>query len=89
MSGKRDELVALLIARNRALAPAGCLAYEVGINNNEPDTVFVLELWESEHAHQSSLALAEVQEAIAAARPLLSGVFGGFSFDVIGSPLRD
>jgi len=66
----------------------GCLAYEVGVNDEQPDTVFVVELWESAEAHQASLALPEVQESIAAARPLLSGEFGGFQFDVVGSPLR-
>jgi len=89
VSGKRDELIALLTARNAALQPVGCLAYEVGANDNEPDTVFVMELWESEKAHQSSLELPEVQAAIAAAMPLLSGNNSGFGFDVIGSPLRD
>ncbi|MEO6604562.1 MAG: antibiotic biosynthesis monooxygenase, partial [Aeromicrobium sp.] len=66
----------------------GCLLYEVGTNDDEPDTVFVVELWNDAAAHQASLALPEVQAAIAAARPLLSGEFGGFRFDVIGSPLR-
>jgi quinol monooxygenase YgiN len=89
VSGKRDELIALLTARNAALQPVGCLAYEVGVNGNEPDTVFVMELWEGEKAHQSSLELPEVQAAIAAAMPLLSGSHGGFGFDVVGSPLRD
>lgn len=86
--GKRDELVAHLTARNSALQPAGCLAYEVGVSDDEPDTVFVVELWESAESHQSSLELPEVQAAIAAARPLLSGAFGGFRFEVAGSPLR-
>lgn len=87
--GKRDELLAHLTARNPALQDAGCLAYEVGVSDDEPDTVLVVELWESADAHRSSLALPEVQAAIAAARPLLSGAFGGFRFDVVGSPLRD
>src|SRR4051794_3552180 len=87
--GKRDELVGLLAARNDALQQAGCLAYEVGVNDDEPNTVFVVELWKSAEAHQLSLALPEVQAAIAAARPLLSGTFGGFRFDVIGSPIRE
>ncbi len=87
--GKRDELVAHLTARNTALQQVGCLAYEVGVSDDEPDTVFVVELWESAEAHQSSLALPEVQATIAAARPLLSGTFGGSRFDVVGSPLRD
>jgi quinol monooxygenase YgiN len=88
VSGKRDELVAHLVRRNEALAGVGCLRYEVGVNDDEPDTVFVVELWESAEAHRASLALPEVQASIAEARPLLSGEFGGFRFDVVGSPLR-
>lgn len=89
VSGKRDDLVAHLTQRSDTLKQIGCLAYEVGVNDDEPDTVFVVELWDSAEAHQSSLALPEVQTAIAAARPLLSGAFGGFRFNVVGSPLRD
>lgn len=87
--GKRDELVAHLTQRSDALREIGCLRYEVGTNDEEPDTVFVVELWASEEAHQRSLELPEVQASIAAARPLLSGEFGGFQFAVSGSPLRD
>ncbi|WP_159792902.1 putative quinol monooxygenase [Puerhibacterium puerhi] len=89
VAGKRDELVAHLTRRSTALGEAGCLAYEVGANDDDPDTVYVVELWESAEAHRASLALPEVQASIAAARPLLSGQFGGFRFDVVGSPLRD
>ncbi|POH67242.1 antibiotic biosynthesis monooxygenase [Cryobacterium zongtaii] len=87
--GKRDELVAHLVRRNDSLAAAGCLSYEVGVNDDEPNTVFVVELWENAAAHRASLALPEVQASIGAARPLLAGTFGGFRFDVVGSPLRD
>lgn len=87
--GMRDELVRHLTQRSETLRQVGCLAYEVGVNDDDPDTVFIVELWESEEAHQSSLALPEVQASITAARPLLSGAFGGFRFNVIGSPLRD
>ena len=85
--GKRDELVAHLTQGSDSMP--GCLAYEVGVNDEEPDTVFVVELWESSEAHHASLALPEVRASIAAARPLLSGEFGGFRFDVVGSPLRE
>ena len=87
--GKRDELVDHLTHRNDALREIGCLNYEVGTNADHPDTVFVVELWESEEAHRESLDLPEVRASIAAARPLLSGEFGGFRFTVAGSPLRD
>lgn len=87
--GERDALVAHLTRRTSVLSEVGCLAYEVGTNDAEPDTVFVIELWQDAAAHQASLALPEVQASIAQARPLLSGVFGGFQFHVEGSPLRD
>lgn len=88
VAGKRDELVAHLTQRNDLLREIGCLAYEVGINDEDPDTVFVVEMWTDEEAHKASLTRSEVQASIAAARPLLSGKFGGFRFSVIGSPLR-
>jgi quinol monooxygenase YgiN len=87
--GRRDELVAHLTQRSDILRDAGCLAYEVGVNEDEPDTVFVAETWASPEAHTASLSLPEVLAGIAAARPLLSGAFGGFNFTVVGSPLRD
>lgn len=86
--GRRDALVDHLTRHSEALAGAGCLAYEVGVDDEHPDTVFVVELWESAEAHRASLRLPEVQQTIAAARPLLSGELGGFRFDVVGSPLR-
>lgn len=87
--GKRDLLVEILTRRSSDLERAGCLLYEVGINGEQPDTVFVAELWTSADAHQRSLQLESVQAAIQEARPLLSGEMGGFRFDVIGSPFRD
>lgn len=87
--GKRDEIVALLTRRSDELAEAGCLLYEVGVNDDEPDSVFVSELWESAEAHQASLQLDSVRATIAEAMPLLSGHNSGTSFTVAGSPLRD
>jgi len=83
----RDELVAHLTRHNEVLTEAGCLLYEVGVGD-EPDTVYVMELWTTAEAHRASLQLPAVQQSIAQARPMLSGVFGGFRFEVAGSPLR-
>jgi quinol monooxygenase YgiN len=88
VTGTRDLLVEILTRRSAHLEEAGCLLYEVGVNDDQPDTVFVVELWESAQAHQRSLQLASVQEAIREARPLLAGEASGFRFEVIGSPLR-
>lgn len=89
LPGKRDALVTHLTRRSSVLSEIGCLAYEVGTNEAEPNTVFVMELWTDAAAHRASLALPEVQASIADARPMLSGDFGGFQFEVVGSPLRD
>jgi quinol monooxygenase YgiN len=86
--GKRDEVIAILTRLNPDLRAVGCLLYEVGVNEEEDDTVYVAELWESAEAHQNSLQLESVQAAIGEAMPLLSGQMGGQHFTVVGSPLR-
>lgn len=86
--GNREAVVALLTRPSDELAAAGCLLYEVGVSPDDPDTVFVMELWESAEAHAASLRLPSVRAAIAEAGPLLSNDLGGTSFEVSGSPLR-
>jgi quinol monooxygenase YgiN len=86
--GKRDQLVEILTRPSGQMGDHGCLLYEVGVNDDEPDMVFVSELWESAAAHAASLELESVRTAIAEAMPLLSGEMGGYRFDVVGSPLR-
>ena len=84
----RDTVVGLLSRPNTDLADAGCLLYEVGVNHDHPDVVFVSELWTSRDAHQASLLLPSVQASIARALPLMNGESTGHSFEVSGSPLR-
>ena len=86
--GKRDLLVEILTRRSADLEAAGCLLYEVGVNDDHPDTVFVAELWTSAEAHLASLQLPGVRAAISEAMPLLSGEMDGHGFEVQGSPLR-
>lgn len=87
--GNRAALVEILTRANPELGPAaGCLLYEVGVNDDELDCVFVIELWESAEAHQASLQLESVRAAIAEAMPLLSGQMSGTQFSVLGSPCR-
>ena len=85
---QRDAVVSILLQPMDGLKEAGCLLYEVGVNDDAPDTVFVSELWESPEAHRASLQLDSVRAAIAEAMPLLSGEMGGSQFTVVGSPLR-
>ena len=89
LPGKRDALVAHLTARSDLLSSLGCRLYEVGVNDDRPDTVFVMELWDSAEDHRASLQQTQVRESIATARPWLTGELGGLQFEVKGSPLRD
>lgn len=86
--GKRDELIRLLTRPGGDLAELGCLLYEVGYSDDEPDRVYVAELWTSAEAHHASLGHPSVRAAIAEAMPLLTDDLGGTSFEVVGSPLR-
>ncbi|WP_461188027.1 putative quinol monooxygenase [Arthrobacter sp. Z4-13] len=86
--GQRDAVVSILLRPMNGLKEVGCLLYEVGVNDDAPETVFVSELWESQEAHRASLQLDSVRAAIAEAMPLLSGAMGGHQFNVLGSPLR-
>lgn len=85
--GQRQKVIEILTRPNPELAAAGCLSYEVGTNQDTPDTVYVTELWESEQHHQNSLSLDSVRAAIAEAMPMLTGEMGGHRFQVKGSPL--
>lgn len=86
--GQRDAVVSILLRPMPGLKEAGCLLYEVGVNEDSLDTVFVCELWESPEAHLASLQLDSVRSAIAEAMPLLTGTMGAERFTVLGSPLR-
>ncbi len=86
--GYRDRLIEILTRPSSDMGELGCLLYEVGVNDEQPDFVFVSELWESADAHAASLELESVRAAIAEAMPLLSGESDGYRFDVVGSPLR-
>jgi len=90
ITGQRDLLVEVLTRRSADLEAAGGLLYEVGVNDEQPDTVFVAELWTTADPHQRSFQLESVRTAIQEARrPLLSGEMNGLRFQVVGSPLRD
>ncbi len=87
--GKRDAVIEILTRLNPDLVAAGCLLFEIGTKDDEPDTIFAIEIWESAEAHQASLQLPSVKAAIDEAVPLLSGQFESRDFTVVGSPLRN
>jgi len=82
--GHRDAVVAILLRGSDGLRAAGCHLYVVSVSDDEPDTVWVNEVWESREHHRASLRLAETQAAIAEAMPMLTGEFTSQELTVVG-----
>ena len=69
--GNRDELAAALLEGLNDMP--GCLSYIVAEDPENADALWITEVWDSAESHQASLALPQVQAAIARARPVIAG----------------
>jgi quinol monooxygenase YgiN len=69
--GQRDALASILLEGTGAMP--GCLSYIIATDAADPDALWITEVWESQAAHQASLALPAVKAAIAKGRPLIAG----------------
>lgn len=68
--GKRDEMISIL--ESSAAALPGCLSYIVAKDQAGDDILWVTEAWESQSAHDASLSLRQVQDAMPRAKPLIA-----------------
>ena len=71
VADQRETLIGILIDGTSAMP--GCLSYVVAKDSEDPSGIWVTEVWESREAHQASLSLPSVQQAIAKGRPLIAG----------------
>jgi quinol monooxygenase YgiN len=72
--GKRDELVQLLMEGVSFLENfPGCEWYVIHVSDQEPDSIWVTEIWRDEAAHQASLQQSEIKSIIQRGRPLIAG----------------
>ncbi len=79
---KRDELVQILL-RGVSEMP-GCLSYVVARDPDDDNALWISEVWESKEAHEASLSLPSVREAIAEGRPLIARFGERFETDPVG-----
>ncbi|MCD2322609.1 antibiotic biosynthesis monooxygenase [Sphingomonas sp. IC-56] len=70
--GKRDALAAILV--DGVAGMPGCLSYVVANDPADAEVIWITEVWTSKDAHQASLALPSVREAISKGRPLIAGM---------------
>jgi len=81
---KRDELIAILLnAAELWQKNEECLSYIIGITDN-PNDVWVSELWESKEAHDTSLEPEDIRELIMTARPLIYEMPAGTELQALG-----
>lgn len=81
--GKRLALAKVL---NSDFGPMpGCISYLIAADLKDEDVLWVAEFWESKLAHDESLKLPGVKEAIAEGRPLIAG----FELSVETRPIID
>jgi len=72
--GNRKELSEILLeAANLMKSAEGCHLYAVSIDEDNPNEVWVTEIWHSKDHHQNSLNVPGVKELIGKAMPLLDG----------------
>ena len=85
--GRRDELVGHLLEAAELLGrDPRCLHYVVSTSpeGEEPDAVWVSEVWTDQAAHDGSLEPEDVRALITRARPLIAGMAAQRSLDVRG-----
>lgn len=72
--GKVEELAKILIKASQLVSTAkGCQLYVVGLDDTQPNTVWITEIWETKEDHDKSLEVPGVRELIKTAMPLLDG----------------
>ena len=73
--GERESLVNILLEAAESMENLDeCEMYHVSICEDEPNSVFVYEVWCSENAHQESLTLESTQLLIKRAKPIITGM---------------
>lgn len=72
---KGGELAVIMLKASDVLENMdGCKIYLVQLSATDADKILITEIWESQAAHQASLANPEVLALISQAKPLISGM---------------
>ena len=69
--GKRDELIALMTGSVGDMP--GCKSYVVAKDPQDPDAIWITEVWDTAESHKTSLSIPAVADTIKAAMPLIAG----------------
>jgi quinol monooxygenase YgiN len=83
--GKRDEVLKILLDAGQPFDddPA-CILYLVHKSVSDPNVIWVEDLWTSKEHHTAALATPEMQQSVAQAVPLLTGMPEQIEVELIG-----
>ncbi|NEN80958.1 putative quinol monooxygenase [Paenibacillus elgii] len=81
--GKREELAKMMLEADMLNDMEGCIYYILHEAEDEPDVLWITELWESQEAHAASLKNEKVRELIGRCRHLIAEA-GGVKVRPIG-----
>ncbi|MBT2287549.1 antibiotic biosynthesis monooxygenase [Paenibacillus albidus] len=72
--GQRDALAGILLeAADLLKSNNDCYLYIVNVSDDDPNVVYVTELWKDAEAHTANLKNEEVLASIQRGRPLIAG----------------
>jgi len=85
-AGKGNELAEILLnAASLMEDTEGCIVYIVNKSADNPDSIWVMEVWESKEAHDDSFNIPGIRELIAQAVPILAErTQDGLTLEVLG-----
>lgn len=71
-AGHQNDLAIILLDASKLVSTAkGCKLYLIGIDQNDPNAVFVTEIWDTKEDHDNSLKVEGIKELIMKAMPIL------------------
>lgn len=80
--GQRDFVIDILLQGTEAMP--GCRSYIVARDPADENAIWITEAWDSQEQHRASLTLPAVQQAIAQARPHITGFGERFETQPVG-----
>jgi quinol monooxygenase YgiN len=80
--GQRDLLSSILLTGTNSMP--GCLSYIIANDPQDPDALWITEVWDSPEAHSASMSLPAVKKALSEGRPLIVGFGERFETKPLG-----
>lgn len=72
--GKRDEVIGILHESGKLLDDPACLMHMVSEAPDDPDVIYVTDLWTSKERHETALKTPELRPFVEKAISLLEGM---------------